>query len=650
MKRFFQGLIYLFCLTFTFSYAIENDPVIMKINGKEVLASDFSYIYDKYHMDGQKEKTSVQDYVPMYVNFRLKIEAALSEGMDTTRTFDKELTGYRTQLAKQYLDPARYAESMLKSIYDQSLVVVEASHIFIKTPTQSLPADTLVGYDRIQQIYQQLQNGEAFEQVALKASDDIGTDESRPGYLGWLYPMIVIEPLTNAAYATPVGTFSKPIRSTFGYHIVKVHAKKPNPGEIMAAHILISTPQNADDLIAKYKIDSIYNLLQNGADFAELAKEYSDDKGSAVKGGELSWFGLRKMVPEFESVAFSLNTPGEYSAPFKSRFGYHIVKLIAKRPYPEYDDDFREDLTRLLVRSDRMWEFRMPQFKELKKAYDFKLNQEAYQELVQIADKYHPKDSTFFSACAGLNKTLFTINDLSYSQTDFINYMKRQFPSLYSFSQDVLTDKFNAYVYGLLMKKEERNLEVRFPDFKNLMNEYHDGMLLFEISNREVWNKAGKDTLGLDTFFQKHVSDYKWPNKKYKGIIVLCKNEEVKKKFKKFSKIISVENIDDIVKKNFDTTSVGEIKIIKGIYAKGENPLVDSICFLKNKNDVSLPDGYSCYYAKGEKISTPETYKDVKGLVISDYQEELEKEWIESLSKRFPVEIYWDVINESIQN
>ncbi|MDD6209626.1 MAG: peptidylprolyl isomerase [Bacteroidales bacterium] len=650
MKSFFRGLIYsaFSCLAVSSLSAVENDPVLMKINGKEVLASEFSYIYGKYHTNSQKEKTSVRDYVPMYVNFRLKIEEALSDGLDTTKAFNKELSGYRGQLSRQYLDPARYAESLLRSIYDQSGEVVEASHIFVKTPAKSLPADTLVAYERIMQIYERLKKGESFDKVALDASEDVGSDTERPGYLGWIYPMIVIQPITDAAYATPVGAFSYPVRSTFGYHIIKVHGKKANPGEVLAAHILISAQEN-NLLQAKHRIDSIYSVLQSGGDFSVLAKEFSDDRGSAAKGGELPWFGVRKMVPEFETIAFSLVSPGEYSRPFRTRFGYHIIKLLGKRPFPSYED-MKEDIARQLPRSDRAWEFRGPQLNELKAAYGFRLYPDAYREIIRVSDIYYPKDSMFIENASTLDKPLFEIGEDIYTQKDFVTYIKKQLPSNYSFSTDVIEDKMNAYVYGLLLKKEEQNLEARFPEFRNLMTEYHDGMLLFEISNKEVWNKAGKDTTGLERFFKKHASDYKWRDKRYKGVIVLCKDEAIRKRLDGYSKTLSTENVDDIIKTHFNADSIPEVKVIKGIYVKGDNPLVDQICFDKKRRDISLPDGYTCYFEKGKRISSPESYKDIKGIVISDYQEELEKEWVQSLNRKFPTEIYWDVIDRNIQN
>jgi len=615
----------------------------MKINGKEVLASEFFYIYNKYHTAARDEKTPVSDYVPMFVDFKLKIEAALESKLDTLPAFKRELAGYRTQLSKQYLDPLTYAEEAVKGIYEQSKEVVEVSHILVKIPESALPADTLIAYKRALKAYARLQN-EPFEVVARDMSDDIGSDPSKPGYMGFLHTTVMGRLFMDAAYATLIGGYSEPVRAFRGFHIIKVHNRKANPGDVLVAHIFL--PAKGEELIAaKERIDSIYTLVERGDDFGELAQQYSRDTYSAQNKGELPWFGVRDMVPEFEEKAYAL-LPGQYTEPFQSRYGYHIVKLIAKRPYPSYPD-VKEALVKRIQKTDHVAVIKEPHLELLKELYSFKLFDDTSNEIAKIASNYHPIDPLFRTSLRDLgDRPLFSVGDTTYMLQQYVDVMILPYSYLGECSVDIVNGRFGTYVYEILLKIEDENLDARFADFRNLMNEYHDGMLLFEVSNKEVWAKAGKDTDGLAKSFKRNKANYKWLDKKYKGFVVLCKDEAVKKRLNGYAKQLSFETVDKIVKEYFNTDSIPEAKVVIGLYGKGDNPLIDQIGFEKKKNNVDLPDGYTSYYAKGKLLSAPELYSDVRGLVVSDYQDELEKEWIKNLHQKYEVEIYWDVIDE----
>ena len=647
MRKMFLRLVrlslFLAVLTSAPAFA-ANDPVVMKIDGKEVQASEFFYIYDKYHTNSQSESTSVKDYVPMFVDFKLKIEAALDQELDTLPSFKKELDGYRKQLEKQYVDPLKYSDNAIKAIYNQSKDIVEVSHIFIKMPQQSFPVDTLAAYEKAMRVYERLQK-EPFEKVALEVSDDIGSDKTKPGYMGYLHSLLIAKSFIDGAYATPVGAYSLPIRTLVGYHIIKVHDRKENPGEMLAAHILLLTKE--EDAEKKELIDRVYASLKEGADFGELAKQYSEDANSAKNNGELPWFGVRAMVPEFEEEADALSV-GEYSAPFLSRYGYHIVKLIARRPYSSYEaakDGLIQKAQKITDHADAI---KKPYFDFLKEVYDFQFLDDAYNEIIEIGHTYFPKDSLFAKSLSTLeDKPLFALGADTFMRRDFFKSISAAKTSPFiTFSDDLIHEKRDIYISKALLEKEKSELETRYVDFKNLMNEYYGGMLLFEISSNEVWDKAGKDTEGLQKCFKQHKSDYKWLNKKYKGLVVLCKDEAVKQRVAGYGKELNIETVDKIVKEHFNADSIPEVKVIKGVFSKGDDPIIDKVGFDKKGKEISLPEGYTSYYAKGKLLSSPESYKDVRGLVISDYQEELEKAWLKSLHEKYPVEIYWDVIEE----
>jgi len=347
MKACFFSLVLV--LTSVGVFAQTNDPVIMTINGKDFKKSEFEYFYNKYNNEDAIDKRSLNDYVDLFKNLKLKVAEAEAQGMDTTASFRTELAGYRATEAKPYLDSLALNEDMLQKEYNRMKDMVEVSHIVIEFPGvkkndfKTFPSDTLATYNKAVQIRNRLLKGENFEKVAAEVSDDANTAKAeRPGYLGWFTGLMLNPPFEEVAFKTPAGQIGSLARTNFGYHIIKVNAKKENPGPINVAHILIQCPPNADSTQvadAQKNISDIYDQLIKGADFAELAKQYSKDPGSASKGGELGWFSFGgPYIKKFQEVAFELKDTGDISTPFQTQFGYHIIKLLGKKPLESFEE------------------------------------------------------------------------------------------------------------------------------------------------------------------------------------------------------------------------------------------------------------------------------------------------------------------------
>lgn len=647
MKSIFVKLIAFFALLATM-FVQAADPVLMKINGKPVLKSEFEYIYNKNNSNNSLDKKTLEEYVELFVNFKLKVEEAKAQGIDTTKSFINELAGYRSQLTKPYLTDAKVDEQVLQEAYNRMKEDVEVSHILIRIPQSAAPVDTLAAWKKINAIAKRLEK-EDFAKVAKATSEDESAEQNG-GYIGWISSFRTVYPFETMAYNTKVGTISKPVRTAFGYHIIKVQGRRNTLGEVLVSHIMRFTSQGdeAKNKAAKVTIDSIYTALKAGADFGKLASDLSEDRGSATKNGELPWFGTGRMVPEFETAAFALKNKGDISAPIQSAYGWHIIKLIDKKGIESFEN-MRADLEQKVKRDERA-NFGQKSFvAKLSKDYNFTVNTPNLDEFSKLLNNKSISDSVYLVETSKLNKPLFNIANKQYSQSDFAGYLKNNDQSG-NVVADVIKDKFDSFVEKELLAYEDSQLEKKHDDFRFLINEYHDGILLFEVSNNEVWDKASKDTEGLSKYFNSHKSDYKWEKPHYKGRIIYCKDKETLKTAKSLIKNLHNDSIDKFLRNRLND-SIQYVKIEKGVFVQGENKAVDKYGFKVKKADYTPTEEYPYIFAVGKNLKySPEDYSDVRGLVTADYQEYLEKEWIAALRKKYPVEIDQNVLKTVVKN
>lgn len=647
MKSIFVKLIAFFALLATM-FVQAADPVLMKINGKPVLKSEFEYIYNKNNSNNSLDKKTLEEYVELFVNFKLKVEEAKAQGIDTTKSFINELAGYRSQLTKPYLTDAKVDEQVLQEAYNRMKEDVEVSHILIRIPQSAAPVDTLAAWKKINAIAKRLEK-EDFAKVAKATSEDESAEQNG-GYIGWISSFRTVYPFETMAYNTKVGTISKPVRTAFGYHIIKVQGRRNTLGEVLVSHIMRFTSQGdeAKNKAAKVTIDSIYTALKAGADFGKLASDLSEDRGSATKNGELPWFGTGRMVPEFETAAFALKNKGDISAPIQSAYGWHIIKLIDKKGIESFEN-MRADLEQKVKRDERA-NFGQKSFvAKLSKDYNFTVNTPNLDEFSKLLNNKSISDSVYLVEISKLNKPLFNIANKQYSQSDFAGYLKNNDQSG-NVVADVIKDKFDSFVEKELLAYEDSQLEKKHDDFRFLINEYHDGILLFEVSNNEVWDKASKDTEGLSKYFNSHKSDYKWEKPHYKGRIIYCKDKETLKTAKSLIKNLHNDSIDKFLRNRLND-SIQYVKIEKGVFVQGENKAVDKYGFKVKKADYTPTEEYPYIFAVGKNLKySPEDYSDVRGLVTADYQEYLEKEWIAALRKKYPVEIDQNVLKTVVKN
>jgi len=627
-----------------------NDAVLMTINGAPVFKSEFEYMYNKNKLQSSSGTKSLNEYADLFVTYKLKVLEAEAIGIDTTKAFRDELAKYRQQLAAPYLFDSAAVNRYAQEAYDRMQKEINVSHILIKVAPNATAADTLAAYTRIMAIRnraleRQNDSQEGFQAIAGEVSEDPSARDNG-GNIGYITGFTTIYPFETAAYNTPVGAVSKPVRTLFGYHLIRVNGSRPSRGEVHVAHIMKFTMRAVNDSTiikrARQVIDSAYQLVASGADFASVARSVSDDKSSAVNGGVLPWFGVGYMVKPFEDAAFSLKQ-GDISKPFQSLYGWHIVKLLDQRPLAPYAEK-KQEIIRRLMQDDRAGLIVQSFVDKLKKEYNFNAVNGAVNPFYKLAATYALKDSLFNVEASKLSAPMFSFAGQTVNQKDFASFL-HDFPTTQkSIPQEIIDDKYTHFVNNTLMKYEDSRLEAKYPALRNLVREYHDGLLLYAVSNQDVWDRAIKDTDGLKKFFNANKSRYAWKEPRFKGIVVYCKDEATQTKAKELMAQAPKDSVDVYLMKNLNkVNSAAAVQVEKGVFAQGDNKAVDKYRF--NTGDFTPSGNFPVVFTEGRLINAPEEYTDVRGPVTSDYQDFLETMWVSSLHKKYPVTINQEVLN-----
>ena len=613
-----------------------QDEVLMTINGEPITKSEFEYIYNKNNSDNAIDKKTLDEYVELFVNFKLKVAEAKAQGLDTTKTFKRELNGYRKQLAKPYLTDAELEDALFREAYSHFSEDCEVSHILIKTEGD----DTLASYNKALEVIARLNAGEDFGKVADETSADQSVARNH-GYLGWFTALQLVWPFEKAMYDLPLNQISTPIKSDYGYHVIKVHNRRPAWGQVNARHIMkvCSESMTPDMQNKKYQeMVEIKKRLDAGEDFATLAKEVSDDKASAQKGGDLGWFGIGRMVREFEVATYALNA-GETSEIIKTRFGYHIINLKEKRGVEPFEKK-KADIQRMMQYDSRSTAAKTSFINKLKKEYNFQINNNEVIKAKVLAVQYADNDSLLKIKAVEHDGALITFADQQITTSELVSY--------YVMTKAMGTDmdtKIDQIAEMKLMQYEDSQLENKYTDFANLMKEYHDGILLFEVSNHEVWEKAIKDKKGLEKYFKQNRKNYTWSEPRYRGFVVKCKDEATAKRLNKEIKRMNPDSVVNYVRTKVNNDSITFATIERGLWKQGENSHVDLTQFKQTNTQVEVNEKLPIVITIGKKLKKPETYIDVRGTITADYQNHLEKLWIENLRNKYTVEINQEVLN-----
>jgi peptidyl-prolyl cis-trans isomerase SurA len=607
--------------------AQREEPVIQTIGSIKVPASEFSYVYSKNNANADDAFTekSIREYLELYTNFKLKVADAEKAGLDTTRAFTQELEVYRKQLAQPYLTEKSVTEKLVKEAYERLKEEINAAHILITVAEGASPKDTLNAFNRINEIRTQALAGADFEELARTLSQDPSA-KANSGNLGYFTALQMVYPFEQAAYITPVGQISPPIRTRFGYHIIKVKDRRPSQGQIKVAHIMVRANAGMpaeDSIAAKRKIDEIYSRIRKGESWRMLTAQFSDDNGSRAKGGELPAFGTGNMIPGFEEVAFALKTSGEVSKPVLTPYGWHVIKLIEKFPLAPFEQ--MEPTLKSKVSKDSRSELnRSALIARLKKENEFQENLKSIEAALAMADSSLSKGKWSYNLSDKNNKdVLFSIGENEYTKADFFNYVKGAQRPLKNTSADYLMrNMYQKFVEDNLVQYEEAHLEKKYEDYRMLVKEYRDGILLFQLMDNNVWTKAIEDTAGLRTFFNINRDKYTW-GKRADAVVYSAADDkvlaEVKKKLN--DKIFPVNEpaVNDVTfGKSSNKIEGNSLKVLDNLVAAMNN---DQALYLDiiGHADLKETGGIS-----GKRIGSVANYLIDKGiskerLVAKDY-------------------------------
>jgi peptidyl-prolyl cis-trans isomerase SurA len=647
MKKFPVLFLFLSLLPFT---AMTQDEVLLTIDGQPVMRSEFVRIYHKNNnIQGFENKTAAE-YLELFINFRLKVHEALQLGFDTITSFRTELAGYREQLAEPYLQDRQLIDSMLQEAYYRTLNEVNASHIMVKLPPNPSASDTLKAYSRIMEIRKRLLAGESFEKIAREESDDPSA-KINEGRLGWFSAFAMVLPFENAVYHLHIGELSLPVRSRYGYHIIRLNGERPSLGEIKLSHIMIRANRNDKKEIldkAKEKIDSCYQLLKSGSSFSDVAKKYSEDAGSAQSGGQMRWLRSGALPQEIEDIVFNLKDSGSYTTPVQSDYGWHIFRLDGKRPVASFNQ-MKSQLEQRIMADERGKISSESFLNALIKEYGLKQYPENISVLATLMDS-SVYSGNWNSAIAGdLIEPVFTIDKREFTQNDLARYIvqTKQYRQNETLS-DIVNRKCKELINKELIAFEKENLEKKYPEFRYLMEEYHDGILLFNIMDVMVWNKAISDTSGLRIYFDQHREDYRWKERADVSVYSLHDGSRLKLTRKLAGKRAKVNwPAAEMIKMICKQDTLPCVEIADHQYEKGES-LPDHGFEWKKDFMKIVQDGTQIKVIYVNALLPPalKAFNEVRGQVTADYQNFLDKQWIETLRAKYPVVINYTVLNQ----
>lgn len=613
----------------------QDDPTVIRIGDQDVKLSEFEYIYKKNAGVQGVEKVSFDEYVKMFTDFKLKVHEALELRFDTLPQLKQELSGYRQQLAQSYLTDKEVDERLLKEAYDRLQQNVEVSHILLMLPEGATPKDTAETYARINDLYERAIKGEDFSVLAKEYSSCPSKKDG--GYLGFLKAFMTVYPFESCAFNTPVGQISKPVRTQFGYHIVKVHSKRADQGTITLAHIYKQFRYNSTEQQKAAMINELKDLkiqLENGASFDDLVKEFSDDSRTRNRGGILPPFSTGDVSAEVYDAGVALKENGDISDVVLTGQGAHLFKLVCKEKIGSFEQE-KDRLQQMIMRDIRSNTGKQAFVDKLKDEYNVTVNPELISGFLTMADEEQIR-----AKASDIEKPFLTIGTTVYSVSDYINYLNTVSDG-YPLNRklEALVDN---YVSKSIMDYESAKLDEKYPAFRNLMQEYKDGVLLFEISNRRVWDKAGKDTEGLEQFFQKNKKKYKLAEPHFKGYVVECMNDSVINDVKALLNENYSDTIVTHVRRKFNVKE-NIVKVQRVMAKKGDNPIVDQLMF--DGKDYVPSAEYPFMFVQGKMLSDyPESYLDVRGAVTADYQDFLDRNWLKELNSKYKVKVNRKII------
>ncbi len=623
-----------FCMSFAAFSQIDKDDVLFTVDDESIMASDFLRVYNK-NLDLVKDETQkdVDAYLELFINYQLKVKEAKRLELDKDAKYIREFSNYKSQLTKNYMSESKVTDALVKEAYNRSTTDVEASHILIILDENE--KDTTQVYNRLLELRDRvIKEGYAPVQKEVHNGKTVHAEN-----LGYFSVFKMVYAFETAAYNTEVGEVSMPFRTRFGYHIVNVTNKRPSQGEVTVAHIMVAKDQKDSLLNPETRIKEIYKKLQQGEKFESLAKQFSDDKSSSAKGGLLTPFtGGQLGSKEFEDMAFSLKEKDEVTEPFKTDFGWHIVKLINKKGVQPFED-VKATFVNKVKRDSRSRLINTALANQLNEKYKVTDNKIALLYFESLINDNFFKQAWTVPTDLENEKAFMTIGKKTITYEEFAKYLfknQRSYTNKQVDANVLINTVYKAFKEEQIIRYHRENLEFENEDFAHVLKEYRDGLLLFDLMEKQVWNAASKDTVGLKTYYENHKSDYMW-NDRVDAVMLSSADEKmIKKAIKLLDKGKTVESIEAELNKK-DTQN---IMSTKGVFEKGNQVLPKDFEFKKGISKLyNHNDAYHVVVVNSVLPKSSKTLDEARGKVVSDYQNQIESDWINALNERYTVKV-----------
>lgn len=639
----------------------QDNRTLVTIAGEKISVDDFMYVYNKNNTQGaQLDKKSIEEYLDLYINFKLKVKEAESLGLDTLSSFKSELSGYRKQLAEPYFVNDEIMDKLLKEAYERKKVDLRASHILITVGPNAMPGDTLAAFNKAMKARDRVLAGESFKKVAMEMSDDPSAQDrvsprnnrtvpGNGGDLGYFSVFDMVYPFECGAYNTKLGNVSMPVRSDFGYHIIKVTDRIPAQGSIEAAHLFLQMPENAsaaDSVEIQNKADELYKRIQNGESYDELVKEYSDDKGSATKGGLLPKFNVNRMVPEFIQVISAMKDSGDISKPVLTSYGWHIIKLYGKTGLAPFDE-VKDEMLKKLEKDQRAQKSKEIIINDIKKEYGYKEFGNTLEKLYPLIDSSIYEGKWVVPENKDLSAVICSLGDAKYTLKQLADFIagKQNIGKTENINEFV-NKKVGEFSDEECRAYEDGKLESKYPEFKAIVQEYRDGILLFDLTNDKIWSYASKDTVGLHAYYDAHNKDFMWDTRLDAAIYTLNDSSYIDQ----LSKMLNDGKSEEKVLEALQNDSIKVVKVEHKKFMAEENTLIDSIKWKKGVYGPQSYKGNPSFVVVYNKLSpAPKSFDEARGLITAGYQEQLEAEWIKGLRAKHPIEVDQEVLSSLIK-
>lgn len=612
--------------------AEKKSLTLFTVSTAQVSTEEFLHLYRKNSLNKSEASTeqAVKEYLDLLINFKLKIAEAKARGLDTTQKFNKEFKTYREELKRPYRAEPDALDKLTKDTYQRLTEEVKASNILINVKPDAAPSDTLAAYEKITQARHRVLQGESFEKMAGEISEDPSAKYNF-GSLGYFTAMQMVYPFEEAAYTTKPGEISSIVRTQFGYHILKVYDRKPSRGEVEVSHILLRA-SSPDDSKVKGKIFDVYDQLKAGRNWDEVCKEYSDDAATKNTGGRLRPFGIGALasVPEFEATAFAMKQPGDLSDPFQSNIGWHIIRLEKKIPLLPFSE-METALKRKLSRDERLQISKQALSDKRKREYGFTEDSQAKEKIFTQADSSLTKGKWNFNGSEELKtQTLFSILNKLISSSEFIQYSMANQTAVNMTPSGYMKQLYDGFVEDKILNAEEEKLQQEHPEFKSLLTEYREGILLFDVMEKEVWNKASEDTTGQRKFYEENKNTYQ-AGERLEARIFTASDKSITEGI--MAKVSQGDSLNNADLKKFK--SIQPFRL----YERKDSKIIDRINWTAGLQEIEVDGQF--YLVEAKRLVSPgiKSFEEARSNVISDYQDYLEKTWLTELRKKFPVKV-----------